>query len=104
MQSHNGTGNCAGVNPCPDSSIYRMIKDGTNGTASGDGLKQCFAKAAAAINNKGARAYYAAARMYNSGSVTYSNMNDGRGSTNCYVTDVANRFTGWTLAASGCRA
>lgn len=48
--------------------------------------------------------YFAAARMYNSGSVDYNNLNNGLGSTACYATDIANRLTGWTLAASQCRA
>jgi hypothetical protein len=102
MQSHNGSGACAGVNPCPNSQITQMIKDGVAGTSSGDGLKQTLAKARAAISDTGSRSYYAAARMYNSGSVNYNNLNDGLGSTACYATDVANRLTGWTLAATQC--
>ncbi|CAM1509519.1 Fc.00g032580.m01.CDS01 [Cosmosporella sp. VM-42] len=104
MQSHNGSGSCAGVNPCPADTILQMIRDGTAGTSSGDGLQQTFAKASAAINDTGSRGYYAAARMYNSGSVDYSNLNNGLGSTACYASDVANRLTGWTLASSQCAA
>lgn len=104
MQSHNGSGACAGVNPCPADTITQMVRDGTAGTSSGDGLKQTFAKASAQLNDTGSRAFYAAARMYNSGSVDYSNLNNGLGSTACYATDVANRLTGWTLAASQCQA
>lgn len=103
MQSHNGSGSCAGVNPCPSGTIGQMIRDGVAGTYSGDGLKQTLGKAKGAVGDN-ARAYYAAARMYNSGSVDYNNLDNGLGSTPCYATDVANRLTGWTLAASQCRA
>lgn len=104
MQSHNGSGSCAGVNPCPNSQITQMIRDGVAGTSSGDGVKQTLSKARNAIHDNGSRSFYAAARMYNSGSVDYNNLNNGLGSTPCYATDVANRLTGWTLAASQCRA
>lgn len=104
MQSHNGSGNCAGKNPCPKSQIEQMIKDGTEGTKSGDGLKQLLAKAKRDTGNGGERMYYAAARLYNSGSANYGNLDDGKGSTPCYASDVANRLTGWTLAASKCNA
>jgi hypothetical protein len=102
MQSHNGAGSCAGVNPCPQSQIVQMIRDGTAGTSSGDGLRQTLNKATAVTGNN-ARAYYAAARMYNSGSVDYSNLNNGFTSTACYSQDVANRFTGWILAPGNCQ-
>ncbi|KHN93922.1 uncharacterized protein MAM_08229 [Metarhizium album ARSEF 1941] len=103
MQSHNGSGSCAGVTPCSGSAIAQMVRDGVAGTSFGDGLRQSLAKAKRAIGNN-SRAYYAAARMYNSGSVDYNNLDNGLGSTPCYATDVANRLTGWTLAASQCRA
>ncbi|RYP67558.1 hypothetical protein DL771_007170 [Monosporascus sp. 5C6A] len=102
MQSHNGVGTCAGVNPCPAETILQMVIDGTAGTASGDGLRQTFARASRDLGDSGARAYYAAARLYNSGSVDYGNLNNGFTSTRCYVADVANRLTGWTLAPTGC--
>lgn len=104
MQSHDGTGNCAGTNPCPKSTILQMIKDGVEGTKKGDGIKQTLKTAKDKTKDDGARAYYAAARLYNSGSADYNNLNDGKGSTPCYASDVANRFTGWTLAASKCSA
>lgn len=104
MQSHNGSGSCAGKNPCPASQITQMIRDGASGTSSGDGLKQTLAKAQSATGDNGSRKFYAAARLYNSGSADYSNLNNGLGSTPCYATDVANRLTGWTLAPSQCRA
>lgn len=43
MQTHNGKGSCNNgqpQNPCPNSMIKQMVKDGTAGTADGDGLKQ----------------------------------------------------------------
>lgn len=104
MQSHNGSGSCAGVNPCPKDKILQMIRDGTSGTSSGDGVKQTIAKAAKDTNDNSVRKFYAGARVYNSGSANYGNLNDGRGSTPCYSQDVANRLTGWTLAPSDCRA
>lgn len=104
MQSHNGSGSCAGTNPCPASQITQMIRDGTSGTSSGDGLKQTLAKAQQATGDNGSRKHYTAARIYNSGSADYSNLNNGLGSTPCYANDVANRLTGWTLAPSQCRA
>ncbi|KAK7751731.1 hypothetical protein SLS62_006392 [Diatrype stigma] len=102
MQSHNGSGTCDGVNPCPADQILQMITDGTAGTASGDGLQQTLAATTASIGTSDAQAVYAAARMYNSGSVNYSNLNDGITSTACYAVDVANRLTGWALATTGC--
>lgn len=102
MQSHNGSGSCDGVNPCPAATILQMITDGTAGTSSGDGLQQTFAATSGVLGNTDAQAVYAAARMYNSGSVNYGNLNDGITSTACYSVDVANRLTGWALAATGC--
>ncbi|KAF2095560.1 pectin lyase-like protein [Rhizodiscina lignyota] len=72
------------------SSITQMVVDGTQGTSQGDGLVQ-------AINIYGN--IYEAARYYNSGEVDESDLNNGEGATNTYVTDVANRMTGWVYAA-----
>lgn len=104
MQTHNGSGSCEKRNPCPNSEITQMIKDGAAGTSSGDGLQQTLAKAKKDTGDGSSRMYYAGARIYNSGSATYSNLNDGRKATNCYSNDVANRLTGWTNAQSQCRA
>ncbi|KAI1325021.1 putative muramidase [Xylariaceae sp. FL0255] len=104
MQSHDGAGTCAGVNPCPKAEITQMIKDGVSGTSSGDGLKQTVAQGTSDVGSETARAYYIGARIYNSGSVDLSNLDDGLGSTACYASDVANRLTGWALAASSCTA
>lgn len=104
MQSHNGPGTCANTNPCPQSEITQMIRDGTAGTSSGPGLEQLLAQARSALSDSGSRSFYAAARLYNSGSVDYTNLDNGFSSTPCYASDVANRLTGWTLAASNCLA
>lgn len=100
MQSHAGTGSCGSQkeSACPESEILLMIKEGTEGTSSGDGLMQCLA----ANGGSGETAYYRAARCYNSGSVAASgNLGQG-GSTHCYVSDVANRLLGWSSGPSGC--
>jgi len=101
MQSHDGSGSCnnGGVlNPCPASEMTQMITDGTAGTSSGDGLKQCFAQA----GTTDVSMYYKAARIYNSGSIDPS-QNLGKGiATHCYASDIANRLTGWAAGASAC--
>ncbi|KAK2595473.1 hypothetical protein QQS21_006813 [Conoideocrella luteorostrata] len=104
MQSHNGAGTCANANPCPSSQVTQMISDGVAGTPYGDGLKQLLSRAQGATGDNGSRSFYAAGRLYNSGSADYSNLNNGLGSTPCYASDIANRLTGWTLAASSCHA
>jgi hypothetical protein len=104
MQSHDGSGTCAGVDPCPQSEITQMITDGTSGTSSGNGLQQLIPQAESTLGVTTSQAFYAAARLYNSGSADYSNLDDGLGSTPCYASDVANRLTGWVLAASSCTA
>jgi len=102
MQSHNGSGTCAGVNPCPQKEVTQMVIDGTAGTKYGPGLEQLLHQTSAVIGGPRARAYYAAARLYNSGSVDYHNLNNGFSSTPCYANDIANRLLGWTLAPSRC--
>jgi hypothetical protein len=102
MQSHNGIGDCIGVSPCPNDMIIQMIRDGTAGTADGDGLQQLLPRAQQELGDTSARSYYAAARYYNSGSLDPSNLNNPFTSTLCYCQDVANRFLGWTLAPTQC--
>ncbi|OKL59545.1 hypothetical protein UA08_05357 [Talaromyces atroroseus] len=101
MQSHDGAGSCNNgdvQDPCPASEITQMINDGTAGTSSGDGLQQLLAKTGVDDVTK----YYMAARLYNSGSIA-SDGNLGQGiATHCYVSDVANRLTGWSTGASSC--
>ncbi|KID82248.1 hypothetical protein MGU_10412 [Metarhizium guizhouense ARSEF 977] len=103
MQSHNGNGTCADTNPCPASQITHMISDGVAGTSSGDGLQQLLDQARGVTGQNGTRPFYAAARLYNSGLIDYNNLDKAMGSTACYVSDIANRLTGWTLADSSCR-
>jgi LysM repeat protein len=101
MQSHNGAGTCndgSVQNPCPSSEITQMIEDGSAGTSSGDGLKQCLAEADASDVSM----YYKAARIYNSGSIAASGNLGGGIATGCYATDIANRLTGWFSGPSGC--
>ncbi|KAL1871068.1 hypothetical protein Daus18300_004813 [Diaporthe australafricana] len=82
MQSHNG----AEFNPKdPAGSILQMIRDGTEGTKDGDGLKQLKQK----YGN-----WYEAFRGYNSGSVNKRDLNDPVGATASYVRDAANRLMG----------
>lgn len=104
MQSFNGAGTCymngVAQNPCPASQIYQMVEDGSMGTlgGTGPGLVQD-------INSSGAvgtLAYYKAARIYNSGSVPTNGDLGGPGATRCYVSDIANRLTGWVVAKRTC--
>lgn len=102
MQDHDGAATCNDngdvQNPCPTSTITQMIRDGSAGTASGDGLAQC-------INESGASdvsAFYKAARIYNAGSLASNGDLGAPGATRCYSSDIANRLTGWVQAAHGC--
>ncbi|KAJ5801257.1 uncharacterized protein N7518_003325 [Penicillium psychrosexuale] len=102
MQSHAGEGTCntdgSLTTPCPASTIKQMITDGTAGTASGDGLKQCFEAQSGATATK----YYKAARTYNSGSIDSSGNLGAGGATHCYASDIANRVRGWAGDVSEC--
>lgn len=106
MQSYEGTGTCnpgtaaspQGVMPCPASEIEQMIHDGVVGTVvGGTSISSALTQAACDDVSK----YYKAARIYNSGSVTGDNLSLGV-ATHCYASDIANRLTGWTTAASDC--
>ncbi|EME48875.1 hypothetical protein DOTSEDRAFT_122318 [Dothistroma septosporum NZE10] len=91
MQSHNGS---SFDRKHSETSIRKMIQDGTQGTAHGDGLVQT-------LNQFGNA--YAAARGYNSGAVAKSgDLDDAMGATTCYASDVANRLTGWVKAQMKC--
>jgi LysM repeat protein len=84
MQAFNGVS----FNPSdPAGSILQMVRDGTEGTASGPGLKQ-------ALERYGN--YYVALRVYNSGSVDLTQLNDPLGATANYVANVTNRLMGHT--------
>jgi len=94
MQSHAG-GSFVGHAAARDeqqASITRMVVDGVQGTAAGDGLVQ-------GVNRYGN--IYEASRYYNSGVVDSSDLNAGLGATAAYVNDIANRMTGWMYANQG---
>lgn len=77
-------------------SILQMVQDGTQGTdaAAGYGLVQN-------LNMYGDP--FTAARGYNSGQIAEDgNLSDAAGATACYVSDVANRLTGWVSADNEC--
>lgn len=93
MQSHEGV-DCIDQTPCPEETISQMIKDGTEGTDKGDGLKQ-------GLTGDDAEAVYKAARIYNSGSPDASGDLAANGATPCYCSDVANRLIGF-LGDSPC--
>lgn len=107
MQDHNGAATCNEngnvQNPCPDATITQMVRDGTAGTSSGDGLANCVNQGGNWDQNNGdVAAFYKAARIYNSGSIASSgNLEDGI-ATHCYASDIANRLTGWVNAPHGC--
>ncbi|KAI9891348.1 MAG: hypothetical protein M1814_002861 [Vezdaea aestivalis] len=104
MQCHNGDGTCnndrtgKAHNPCPSHMILQMMQDGVAGTKHGDGLVQSINKS----GDKDTRAYYRGARIYNSGSLHISGILEAPGSTRCYVSDIANRLTGWVKAERNC--
>ncbi|KAK4548185.1 hypothetical protein LTR36_010054 [Oleoguttula mirabilis] len=91
MQSHNGHSYSAAHS---NVSITAMVQDGTQGTDDGDGLVQN-------LDNYGDA--YRAARGYNSGYIpTSGNLSEAAGATACYVSDIANRLTGWVNATNTC--
>lgn len=102
MQDHDGSATCneAGhvQNPCPERTITQMIRDGVAGTSAGDGLVQTMAKAGVSGTSK----YYVSARIYNSGSLAVNGDLGGGIATHCYVSDIANRLTGWVYAKKAC--
>lgn len=109
MQSHSGTsfigngaspeqqvsltsqilGTLSNLNHFQFASIEQMLRDGTQGTPSGDGLVQCAGRFGGHL--------YEAARCYNSGEngVDIYNLNNGGVATASYVNDIANRLLGW---------
>ena len=109
MQSYNGTGTCnsnvaeggaitiPGVitTPCPEDTIRQMVLDGTNGTVWGDGLVQDLQ----AQGDPGPQGYYRAAKIYNGGPTELSGVLEDGCCTESYVSDVANRLTGWAWGA-----
>lgn len=104
MQDHDGDGTCNSditgqvQNPCPTDTIMQMIREGSAGTSSGDGLAQCINQS----GSTGAAAFYKAARIYNSGSIDSSGDLCKGIATHCYASDIANRLAGWVYAAHAC--
>ena len=87
MQSYNGTSFDA-TNSA--TSIHKMIQDGTQGTIYGPGLVQL-------LNDQTRTGgdLWTALRLYNSGSADPSNLSDGRGATDAYVSNIGNFLQGW---------
>ncbi|KAG5985065.1 hypothetical protein E4U55_001806 [Claviceps digitariae] len=102
MQDHDGNASCNenGVvqYPCPASTIYEMILEGTAGTRLGDGLANCMNRA----GESDVSAFYKAARIYNSGAISFTGDLQNGFATHCYASDIANRLTGWVDAPSKC--
>lgn len=85
MQSHNGVS----FDPSdPHGSILQMIKDGVEGTASGDGLQQLIARSGNV---------YVALRLYNSGNAYVIDLSNPMGAQGSYVSDIANKLMGATI-------
>lgn len=80
MQSHDGASFDGSK-----ASVLQMIKDGVEGTSSGDGLIQGVQK----TGN-----LFAAARLYNSGQMNEGNLSDAMGATGSYCSDLANFVMG----------
>lgn len=91
MQSHNGHE----YDPKHSRlSIMLMVQDGTQGTDAGWGLVDN-------LNTYGNP--YKAMRGYNSGYIpTSGDLSEKAGATACYVSDIANRLTGWVRADTKC--
>lgn len=89
MQNHNGRAFCNDntklQTPCPTATIYEMIKEGTAGTTSGDGLAHCINQS----NNGDVSDYYRAVRIYNSGSISNTGNLQSNIATHCYASDIA---------------
>ncbi|KAK7193612.1 hypothetical protein DPSP01_000164 [Paraphaeosphaeria sporulosa] len=91
MQSHDGHAYDAKHSRL---SILQMVQDGTQGTTKGWGLVDN-------LNTYGNP--YKAMRGYNSGYIPDSgDLSEKAGATACYVSDMANRLTGWVRAKTEC--
>ncbi|KAL7917090.1 hypothetical protein ACQKWADRAFT_324932 [Trichoderma austrokoningii] len=89
IQDHNGVGSCIDNHtvqkPCPSASIYQMIREGTAGTPSGDGLANCISQS----GHGDVSDFYRGARIYNSGSISKSGNFQSNIATHCYASDIA---------------
>ena len=95
MQSHDGHSYSPKHS---NESILAMVQDGVQGThakeSGGDGIVQ---------NMDWYGSPYSAARGYNSGYIPKNgNLSEASGATACYVSDIANRLTGWANATTKC--
>jgi tetrahydromethanopterin S-methyltransferase subunit D len=97
MQCFEGDASCDGVNPCPDSTIEAMVREGTAGHgAKNVGLARSM-DIARASGADGAIVVYRAAKVYNSGHYWEGEALEGASSgTQSYASDIANRLTGHT--------
>lgn len=103
MQDHNGAAMCT-ESPCPSSKIEQMIREGTAGTSSGEGLAELINTASKQGATGTGLPFYAAARLYNTGSWTMgSDLGKPKYGTACYSTDVANRLMGWAGSETSCK-
>lgn len=71
-------------------SITKMVQDGTQGTATGPGLVQLLNNVARSGGD-----IWTTLRLYNSGTADPTNLSDGRGATDAYVSNIANYVQGW---------
>jgi hypothetical protein len=55
-----------------------MVTDGTAGTTDGPGLADLINQAQSQTGDSSSRAFYVAARLYNSGSVDLTNLDNGK--------------------------
>lgn len=72
------------------------------GTEQGHGFAEDIGLSSDIVNGEVAMAYYRGARHYNSGEVPKNGVLEEGSATHCYASDIANRLTGWTDAASKC--
>lgn len=106
MQSH-GEANCVGVAKCPEDTILKMIREGTEGVGGEKhGLSGFLKKAVEQLGKDAndAQTIYLTSRFYNSGSHPQGVPLEtaAKGTTSCYASDVANRLMGWAGAQTEC--
>jgi hypothetical protein len=110
LQSFKGTHSCNDIDkkpqvPCPRDVIIGQVRDGVAGTDEGDDAHGFAVDINLQADVEGvefAEAYYRAARVYNSGAIDDSgDLGEGKG-TRCYVSDLANRLTGWVDSDHHC--
>ncbi|KAF2861803.1 hypothetical protein K470DRAFT_285272 [Piedraia hortae CBS 480.64] len=107
LQDHAGTHSCnpgTSLVPCPREQIFGMISNEVIGTSCSTtySLKGAITKSGA----QDASRFYKAAGTYSSGSIPANEdpTTTVGAATNCYSSEVANRFIGWTKGDSACQA